>query len=255
MEDAPEKVTIHVAKAFKVIIAGAQVDVLAGVQSVDKAIAEHWYTQAHLAHGGFGSPDYAKAARAASDAAYVKAKAAHEAFVGLEDAAEDAEKAAGLPVAEPAFLRLEPNRGQTAISELLGGIGGDDSVEASAGDLTVAGGAGDDSITSAGDSTVVASQGDDSVEASAGDDSVSAGAGDDSVSSGAGDDSVVAGQGDDSVVAPAAETASAAPAADAVADAYPKLSDSQEKALDRDGDGKPGGAPAGGNKSKHRGGL
>jgi hypothetical protein len=34
------------------------------------------------------------------------------------------------------------------------------------------------------------------------------------------------------------------------ADAYPTLSDKQEKALDRDGDGKPGGSPKGGNHRK-----
>jgi len=33
-------------------------------------------------------------------------------------------------------------------------------------------------------------------------------------------------------------------------DAYPHLTDAQEKALDQDGDDKPGGAPKGGNRKK-----
>lgn len=102
------KVSISVAKTFSLILKPGDPPLVvpAGVQQVDKAVAEHWYTKLHLANGGFGTPEYAAAAREAADAAFCKADDAVKAYQSLEDACHDAERAADLDPSEPAHVRL-----------------------------------------------------------------------------------------------------------------------------------------------------
>jgi hypothetical protein len=100
--------TISVAKAFKLNIGGKMLDIPAGVQAVDDAVADHWYTKVHLSGGGLGAPAYAAGARASADTAYVKAKEALALYAEMEKAALDAETAAKVEVQAPAFERLGP---------------------------------------------------------------------------------------------------------------------------------------------------
>jgi hypothetical protein len=206
---AADKKTINVSAPFTVIVGGNSVRVEAGVQKVDAEIAEHWYTQLHLVQGGFGTAEYAKACRDAADAAFVIADAAIKKYAGLEDAAQEAERAAGLDPVKPAIhrLRARPEPGDDGDEDRT--TGSDDPEPASPGaDTTVEGSSKSDSI----------------------------------------DGGEPADDDDQSPDAPAEE----APASEAPAeDPYPNLSPAQEQALDRDGDGKPGGAPKGGNR-RHR---
>lgn len=102
--------TINVQTPFTVIVNVGQgvapFKVAAGVQRVPAVVADHWYTQAHLASGGFGTPEYAAGARASADEAFVKARDAALRYQELEDAARAAEQEAGLAPVEPAYLRL-----------------------------------------------------------------------------------------------------------------------------------------------------
>jgi hypothetical protein len=100
--------TINVARAFSLILKGGEppVTVPAGVQQVEDAIAEHWYTKLHLANGGFGTVEYAKATRAKADEAFHKAKALVDEYHGLERAAQEAEAEAKLDPVEPAYVRF-----------------------------------------------------------------------------------------------------------------------------------------------------
>lgn len=221
----PEMKTINVAKPFSVIINGAPFSVAAGVQKVPAEVADHWYTQAHLVQGGFGTSEYAKACRDAADAAFVAASAAIKKYEGLETAAQDAEKAAGLDPVEPAVYRLSPRPEGVAFA--LPPESGEDGPEVD--------GVGTADTTSGPD-------GNDTVAGEAGDDTIGAGAGEDIL-----DGDTVADTASDVIQGEAGADAVPPAAAD---DAYPGLSEAQEKALDRDGDGKPGGAPAGGNKRK-----
>jgi hypothetical protein len=199
---APEMKTVHVAKSFKVIVdlgAGpVPYEVPAGVQSVPASVADHWYAAAHLANGGFGTPEYARGARDAADNAFVQARDMFKTYEGLEKAATDAEEAAGQVPSAPAFERLgwtflgqeivEDVASEIAAgdSSIAGGsdtlaegaagsdsVGGDDSVS-NAGDPTLSGAAGDDSVSASGDSTILSGQGDDSI-GGAGDSSIAGG--------------------------------------------------------------------------------
>ncbi len=232
---APAEKTINVATAFTVIVDGRPVRVEAGVQKVPAAIADHWYTQNHLVKGGYGTPEYAKACRDSADAAFVIADAAVKKYEGLETAAQEAERAAGLDEVEPAYRRLRPSMADV-VRAALDTAGFQPSDELEQAETAEAG-------SEAGPVSVPAA---DAAAAPAVDPgpTPAAGEGEDSTASAA----------DPSATPPADAPADAVVAepAPAPADAYPNLSPAQEKALDRDGDGKPGGAPKGGNR---RGGL
>lgn len=105
-----DKKSINVARPFNLTLKSGQppIKIAAGVQSVDPEIADHWYTKQHLANGGHGTAEYAAAARASADETFLKALAARNEYEVLEEAAGDAEEAAGLERSEPAFRRLMP---------------------------------------------------------------------------------------------------------------------------------------------------
>ena len=191
-----EEKTINVAKAFSVIIDGAAVKVEAGIQKVPAVVADHWYTQTHLVKGGFGTEEYAAAARQAADAAFFAADVLVKKYHSLEEAVKDAEVAAALEPSEPAFTRIPAAR--KAATETPA----EADPEAAADEAPAA----------------------EAAEAAVKDAEVAAG-----------------------------EEVAVEAAPEAAADPYPNLSPAQEAALDRDGDNKPGGAPAGGNR--RRGGL
>lgn len=102
--------TINVLSAFEVVLIrnGARVTVKVpqGVSTQEDDVADHWYTQSHLANGGFGTPEYAAGVRAAADTAFVTAREAMRSYALMERAAQEAEAGAKLPAVEPAFKRL-----------------------------------------------------------------------------------------------------------------------------------------------------
>lgn len=94
--------TIHVLTAFELNLGGGKVvKVQAGVQVVDAEVADHWYTAAHLAHGGLGTVDYAESAWGNANDAFIKAREAGEHYERLLAASADADEAAGIEVRVP----------------------------------------------------------------------------------------------------------------------------------------------------------
>lgn len=97
--------TIHVLTAFELNLGGGRiVKVPAGVQVVDAEVADHWYTAAHLAHGGLGTVDYAESAWGNANDAFIKAREAGEHYERLLAASADADEAAGIETRVPPHI-------------------------------------------------------------------------------------------------------------------------------------------------------
>lgn len=94
--------TVHVLTAFELNLGGGRVvKVPAGVQVVDAEVADHWYTAAHLAHGGLGTVEYAESAWGNANDAFIKAREAGEHYERLLAASADADEAAGIETRVP----------------------------------------------------------------------------------------------------------------------------------------------------------
>lgn len=117
MPEENELKTIRVAKAFEVTLDdGRKVFVPVGVQAVEAAVADHWYTKPHLEQQpapALGDFEYAQALRAAADARRAEAEAAEAQAVEAEEAfaAKNAEALAAAKAKSVSTLPADPLTG------------------------------------------------------------------------------------------------------------------------------------------------